>query len=286
VLISSNFVFKVCDFGMGRKMDGGSDGGADSEDGTSEYYQSGNAKIFPLRWTAPEAFTDSKYSQATDVWSWAVLAYEVFSLGQRPYSDWTDKEVWIKVKDGERLARPTDFCTKDTWDRFILPCFASDPAQRPSFAALLESLEKELGANMQAGTLKLLTQSSAAGADGRKSWFGSSSMWSGSSSAPLNSAGTGSGGATMATLGGGAGDQGGHYYQYTGVQDAAVFDGSQGDADTSKSFDFALGAGSKVQPASQAGTAPQTTSRVTKWGTPSQQDGYLDVVGDGLDAAA
>ena len=91
--------------------------------------------------------------------------------------------------------------------------FASDPAQRPSFAALLESLEKELGTNMQAGTLKLLTQSSAAGADGRKSWFGSSSMWSGSSSAPLNSAGAGSGGATMATLGGGAGDQGGHYYQ-------------------------------------------------------------------------
>ena len=121
MLISSNFVFKVCDFGMGRKMDDGSDGGADGEDGASEYYRSGNAKMFPLRWTAPEAFTDSKYSQATDVWSWAVLAYEVFSLGQRPYSDWTDKEVWVKVNDGERLARPTDFCTEATWDRFILP---------------------------------------------------------------------------------------------------------------------------------------------------------------------
>lgn len=94
--------------------------------------------------------------------------------------------------------------------------FASDPAQRPSFVALLESLENELGANIQAGTLKLLTQSSAAGADGRKMWSGSgngSSMWSGISSAPFDSAGTGTGRPSMATLGGGAGDQGGHYYQ-------------------------------------------------------------------------
>ena len=38
------------------------------------------------------------------------------------------------------------------------------------------------------------------------------------------------------------------------MQDAAVLNGSQADAGNSKSFGFALGAGSKVQPASQTGT--------------------------------
>ena len=188
VLVSSNYVFKICDFGLGRKMDR-TDGGTsdDGVDGATEYYRAENSKMFPLRWTAPEAFTSQKYSAASDVWSWAVLSWETLSRGTRPYPEWSDKEVWVKVSEGEQLQRP-NMCSETAWTQYIMPCFDLDPSKRPAFAKVAAVLETGLGSgNAQAATLRLLTLSSTAEfkpkATGSISWTntGGGTDWTGAS---------------------------------------------------------------------------------------------------------
>ena len=76
VLVGSGWVFKVADFGLSRAATSGGEGNADAE----EYYRSRNG-VFPVRWTAPEAMKDSKYTQASDVWSFGITLVEVYTDG-------------------------------------------------------------------------------------------------------------------------------------------------------------------------------------------------------------
>lgn len=43
-------------------------------------------KQIPIKWTAPEALNFGKYNSLTDVWSYGILVWEIFSKGDIPYS--------------------------------------------------------------------------------------------------------------------------------------------------------------------------------------------------------
>ena len=48
-----------------------------------------------MRWTAPEAITDLKFSTASDIWSYGILLWEIMSFAERPYRYWRNGEVSI-----------------------------------------------------------------------------------------------------------------------------------------------------------------------------------------------
>ena len=57
------------------------------------YYISNNT-VIPVKWTAPEAITFHKYTAASDVWSYGCLLYEIWTIGEDPYDDIPNFEVY------------------------------------------------------------------------------------------------------------------------------------------------------------------------------------------------
>ena len=65
---------KVSDFGLSRQMAGAQD---------SAYYY-GSGRSVPVRWSPPEVLQRHKFSEKSDVWSFGVTVWEMFSMGLVP----------------------------------------------------------------------------------------------------------------------------------------------------------------------------------------------------------
>ena len=46
-----------------------------------------------MKWTAPEALHYKKYSTASDMWSFGMVMYEIWTLSIKPYHQMTNAEV-------------------------------------------------------------------------------------------------------------------------------------------------------------------------------------------------
>ena len=73
----------------------------------------------PVKWMSPEAVSERKYSSKSDVWSYGVFAWEVFSLGAKPYPDMGAHAVITAVARGYRMPRP-DMCPPDVYVAHVL----------------------------------------------------------------------------------------------------------------------------------------------------------------------
>jgi serine/threonine protein kinase len=97
VLVSFNLNVKVADFGLSRDVEVDTD-----------YYIVQNEKPIPLKWTAPEAIKEKKYSAASDVYSFGVLCFEMFSFGKEPYTAYRAqmKFVYFLSRGTEPMHQP------------------------------------------------------------------------------------------------------------------------------------------------------------------------------------
>ncbi|XP_029705349.1 LOW QUALITY PROTEIN: ephrin type-A receptor 7 [Takifugu rubripes] len=129
ILINSNLVCKVSDFGLSRVID----------DDPEAVYTTTGGKI-PVRWTAPEAIQYRKFTSASDVWSYGIVMWEVMSYGERPYWDMSNQDVIKAIEEGYRLPAPMD-CPPGL-HQLMLDCWQKDRAERPKFDQIVSILDK------------------------------------------------------------------------------------------------------------------------------------------------
>ncbi|KFO08296.1 Vascular endothelial growth factor receptor 3, partial [Balearica regulorum gibbericeps] len=136
ILLSENNVVKICDFGLARDIYKDPD-----------YVRKGSARL-PLKWMAPESIFDKVYTTQSDVWSFGVLLWEIFSLGASPYPGvQINEEFCQRLKDGTRMRAP-EYATAEIY-RIMLTCWHGDPKERPTFSDLVEILGNLLQENVQ-----------------------------------------------------------------------------------------------------------------------------------------
>uniref|UniRef100_A0A669AWD5 Ephrin type-A receptor 6 n=1 Tax=Oreochromis niloticus TaxID=8128 RepID=A0A669AWD5_ORENI len=129
ILVNSNLVCKVSDFGLSRVL----------EDDPEAAYTTTGGKI-PIRWTAPEAISYRKFSSASDAWSYGIVMWEVMSYGERPYWEMSNQDVILSIEEGYRLPAPMG-CPV-ALHQLMLHCWQKERNHRPKFTDIVSFLDK------------------------------------------------------------------------------------------------------------------------------------------------
>uniref|UniRef100_A0A672J3P1 receptor protein-tyrosine kinase n=1 Tax=Salarias fasciatus TaxID=181472 RepID=A0A672J3P1_SALFA len=136
ILLSDNNVVKICDFGLARDIYKDPD-----------YVRKGDARL-PLKWMSPESIFDKVFTTQSDVWSFGILLWEIFSLGASPYPGLhIDEEFCHRLKGGTRMRAP-EYSTPEIYST-MLACWEAAPSDRPTFTNLVETLGDLLQARVQ-----------------------------------------------------------------------------------------------------------------------------------------
>ncbi|CAL8332200.1 unnamed protein product [Lota lota] len=142
ILLTRGRVAKICDFGLARDI---------TTD--ANYVLRGNARL-PVKWMSPESIFDYVYTYESDVWSYGILLWEIFSLGNSPYPGMQVGSAFYRmIQEGHRMNMP-EFAPTEMYD-MMLSCWNDDPLKRPSFQKLVERTELLLSENTKNIYLRL-----------------------------------------------------------------------------------------------------------------------------------
>ena len=136
VLVNSQLVCKIADFGLSREITPDIGGLGSNEAGA---YTTRGGKI-PVRWTAPEAIAFRKFTSSSDVWSFGIVMWEVMSYGERPYWTWSNQDVIKAIEKGYRLPAPMD--CPEALHQLMLDTWQKERSHRPSFISIVKTLDK------------------------------------------------------------------------------------------------------------------------------------------------
>uniref|UniRef100_A0A8C4Y6T8 Fibroblast growth factor receptor 3 n=1 Tax=Gopherus evgoodei TaxID=1825980 RepID=A0A8C4Y6T8_9SAUR len=130
VLVTEDNVMKIANFGLTRDV------------GDVSCYKKTTSGRLPVKWIALEALFDGVYTHQSDVWSFGVLLWEIFTFGGSPYQGIQSKELFKFLKEGNRLDKPAN-CTHDLY-MIMKECWHVVPSERPTFTQLVEDLDRVL----------------------------------------------------------------------------------------------------------------------------------------------
>ena len=144
ILVDAGNNCLVADFGLSRALH------------QKDYYKVREGAVLPIRWCAPEILTNcSRATSASDVWSFFVLMWEVWSRAQLPYGTESNMQVTAKLEDvaegkvdPQLLLAPPDAAGIELYRGLQGQCWCVDPRQRASFVALglwLQQQRHQLG---------------------------------------------------------------------------------------------------------------------------------------------
>ncbi|KAJ0176795.1 hypothetical protein K1T71_007974 [Dendrolimus kikuchii] len=125
ILVDAAGVLKVADFGLSR----------------SGVYVHTRSRPVPLRWLAPESIIHSQYCSASDVWAFAVLLWEIATLGGFPYAELSNYQVPPFLSGGGRLPKPAR--ASHRLYQLMVECWEDNPQDRPTFAQIVDKLNAQ-----------------------------------------------------------------------------------------------------------------------------------------------
>jgi serine/threonine protein kinase len=119
ILVSNGKLLKIADFGLSRQL-------------TADEYVSCDRVKLPICWTPPEAALHGVFSEHSDVWSFGVCMWEIYTFGKQPYEDCDIHDLIPCILDGYRLQKPLA-CSEDLFS-LMTQCWQLTPTDRPSFS--------------------------------------------------------------------------------------------------------------------------------------------------------
>uniref|UniRef100_A0A3Q2EA92 receptor protein-tyrosine kinase n=1 Tax=Cyprinodon variegatus TaxID=28743 RepID=A0A3Q2EA92_CYPVA len=170
VLVCNGKLVKVCDFGLARDLQKDQDyiirGNVSEFISCCPCFMSSLGLVLSctafisfqsflaLKWMSPETIFQNIYSSESDVWSYGVLLWEIFSLGHSPYPELrTTRQFGSALKRGHRMDRP-EHAPSDLYE-VMKQCWDEDPLSRPSFSSLVSTVGAMLSADYRQRYLQL-----------------------------------------------------------------------------------------------------------------------------------
>ncbi|XP_029791805.1 high affinity nerve growth factor receptor isoform X1 [Suricata suricatta] len=127
-LVGQGLVVKIGDFGMSRDIY------------STDYYRVGGRTMLPIRWMPPESILYRKFTTESDVWSFGVVLWEIFTYGKQPWYQLSNPEAIECITQGRELERPRA-CPPEVY-AIMRGCWQREPQQRHTI--------KEVHARLQA----------------------------------------------------------------------------------------------------------------------------------------
>ncbi|XP_071398244.1 tyrosine-protein kinase SYK isoform X2 [Centroberyx affinis] len=121
VLLVTQHYAKISDFGLSKAL---------TEE--ENYYKAKGHGKWPVKWYAPECMNYFKFSSKSDVWSFGVLMWEAYSLGQKPYKGMKGNDVMQMIEGGSRMDAPLN-CPPEMYE-LMRKCWTYKADERPGFS--------------------------------------------------------------------------------------------------------------------------------------------------------
>lgn len=122
VLLTSEKEAKISDFGLSRRMQ------------NYTYTKTKNDRL-PWKWMAPESLHELVFTEKSDVWSFGITLWEIYTFGKDPYPGASCNERFISDLEQGRILSEPNYCQASIYP-IMRKCWTLNPDERPTFADL------------------------------------------------------------------------------------------------------------------------------------------------------
>ena len=141
ILVTLSWVSKIGDFGLSRTIGGNK---------LYYYMPASSNSAIPLRWSSPEAICTNRFTTASDVYAFGILAYELFTRADLPFRSCSNDAVMAILLDiatekdaTQNWLTRTHSMPEWIYTTIIAVCWHRQPHDRPNFRTLLKRASKQ-----------------------------------------------------------------------------------------------------------------------------------------------
>ncbi|EDO39125.1 predicted protein, partial [Nematostella vectensis] len=126
VLVGEHNTCKISDLGLARDV-------------SQDIYTRTSSARLPVKWMPPESLLYGQSSSASDVWSYGIVLWEIFTIGDSPYPGVGNDYIPRMLREGYRMPKPLH--VGDALYSVMLRCWQEDPDERPTFDELRDNMQ-------------------------------------------------------------------------------------------------------------------------------------------------